>query len=285
MPGHLSTRPLIVETLSGTARVDDVDRPCSLVSGMPEGDEWIVLADLLIDPTWPATGVASASIVGDIGRVALGSVAAAVMTQRRAWHVAADTLAVRRKADGRYDGLAVLSPTVRVLPADVRAGDRDAVVLDDAATLHATVAGEVVELFAQVVEVMRSRGNRDAGGSWAAVADQLGSMALWRDLGRAGEAAEITGKLRRVMASTDEGIDRALVRTRAALTAVTAVEWAGGLSAAAVRATCRPNGVPVATGGPSALSGSYCGPCPLLDEASRRALHVGEWTGAVRRSG
>jgi hypothetical protein len=34
--------------------------------------------------------------------------------------------------------------------------------------------------------------------------------------------------------------------------------------------------VPVAAGRPSALPGNYCGPCPLLDEASRRALHVGE---------
>lgn len=282
MPGHLTTRALLVETLSGTARVEDVDSLHSLVSGTPEGEKWIGLADLLTDPTWPAADVGYASMAGDIARVALGPVAAAVMTQHRAWHVGADTLAVRRNDDGRYDGLAVLSPTVRVLPADIRADDRDAVVLDDAATLHATVVGEVVELFTQVVEVMRSRGNRDVRGIWAAVVDQLGSMVLWGDVGRAGEAAEITGKLRRVMARTDEGIDRALPRTRAALTAV---EWAGGLSAAAVRAMCCPHDLPSAASGPSALPGSYCGPCPLLDEASRRALHVGQWTGNVRRSG
>jgi hypothetical protein len=284
MPGPESTQPLLVETLAGI-----VGNGQSLVAGPPSGDGWVVLADLLTDPTlsdsWHDVGptrrdtddhpASATSMAGQVARVSFEPVVDAVLTQHRAWHLEADALAVRRNDDGRYDGLAVLSPTVRVLPGDPRADDRDAVVLDDVFELHASVADEAADLLAQVLEAARIAGNPGVGGLWASVADQLVSMAVWRRAGRRNGAAAITRRFRRAMAT----VDVTQLTPLSPRDFVTPIAWTGGVSAAVIRAACRPRGLgPIAGGwGPD----GYCGPCPLLDEETRRVLHVDHWPAAT----
>lgn len=233
---------LLVETFSS---LDGRAGQGSLVAGQPDGTGWVLLADLLTDQTVldGNRGVACASMAGDLSRASFEPVVDAVMGQRRAWHLDADALAVHRSTNGRCDGLAVLSPTVRVLPDDPRADDRDAVVLDDVETLRATVADETVALLTQVFDAFRIRGSVGVRGMWGTVADQLGSLSIWRSSGRGANATAITRRFHQAMNLADDPVDRPPVATD----------------------PCEPGK-------------GYCTTCPLRVDGSRQVAYTDYWS-------
>jgi hypothetical protein len=73
------------------------------------------------------------------------------------------------------------------------------VVIDDVDILRAVVADDAVALLTQVFDALRTSGNVGVRGMWGMVADQLGSLAVWRAHNRSEDAAEITRRFHQAM--------------------------------------------------------------------------------------
>jgi hypothetical protein len=263
------------------ARLDAADEDYSYVAGDPreaDGTGWSRLDQAIHDGSildqWfraflagEAKGlrnVAGALLASYLSDTITQTVFKALTTEGRVWPLQAEVLAVRLHPDAWFDGIAVRTTRVRVLPGDPAAGHPDAEVVDDDAALRELVADELVALAAPIFAAVRQRAPFGMPGMWGNLVDAIAAGALWHGRNRR-PRWDATAAYATAAALIDAMAARVpLIRPRPPLERV---EWSGGTAWMAPKTACcllyhaydlpRPE--------------SYCNNCPLRDGDSRRA--------------
>ena len=264
------------------ARLDAADDDYSYVAGDPgeaDGAGWSRLDQALHDGSldrWYRTvlageakglrNVAGALLAVSLSETITQTTFRALWTEGRVWPLRAESLAVRLHPDGWFDGIAVRSTCVRVLPGDPDAGDPDAEVVEDDAALREVVADELVALAAPIFAAVRQRAPFGMTGMWGHFVDAIAAGALWQ-----GRQPRLQGDTKAAYATAAALIDAIaarvpLVRPRPALDRV---DWSGGTVWVAPKTACcllyQVYDLPPPE--------CYCLSCPLRHGDSRRA----EW--------
>ena len=167
-------------------------------------------------------------------------------------------LLVRQHEDGWFDGLAVLDPTVRVLPGDPEAGHPDAVVIEDLARLRRSVMEDLARTLGPVFAAVRRQTRLGMPAMWGGVADSIGFVAV-ADAAAHGEEPRVA--FADALRFVDELVKIAPIpRVRPALVGVPSP---AGVAHEMVRGTCclwyrtQPDPDPRGEG--------YCDSCPRRD--------------------
>lgn len=256
------------------ARLSAADPECTYAVGVPDGDGWEVLGDVLADPArldrWLATvqselaeahaDVAAAYLASFVGFVVAGSVAGAVHRERRGWPIDLDATFVHRTAEGWFDGLALARPAVWVLPDDPAAADRDAEVLADVEALHEAVAREVVAALTPLFEAVRRRASYGVRGMWGLLADEVAGGAVWQANRRGADTREAWAEANLFL---DAIARRAPLKVRPRFIAV---NWSRGVTYVTSRGTCCLFYKTQLD--PDPCGEGYCGTCPLREPDS-----------------
>lgn len=251
---------------------------CRYIAGEPAGEGWFGLDELQSDPgrlhRWlddlvagEAQGrreVAGSYLTAWLGGIVAGPVAAAVLTERRAWPMESGALSIHRDNGGWFDGLAVRRPSLLVLPDDPAAGAADVCVVEDVAALHERVAAGLVGVLRPLFALLRGPARVGAPAMWGGVADAIAATALAQARHRSHDGAAAWHEADRLI----DAVQRAAPAVRARPT-VERVKWSGGLAHFAVRGTCclyfKISGCARDPRGES-----YCTSCPFRDAADRR---------------
>jgi len=178
----------LADTLGRLAAADPY---CTPRAGVPDGDRWTRLQDVLDDPallrTWfdglgaeskGAPDVAASYLASWLGGIVLDPAAWALGSERRTWPLDPRTYWLHRHDDGWFDGFALGSPQLRVVPGDPAAGDADVTVVADVATLRGDLARDAVAVLAPLFVTIRTFAPYGIRGMWGAVADSLGASAV-----------------------------------------------------------------------------------------------------------
>jgi hypothetical protein len=247
------------------AALDPSDGWFTHVAGMPTGDGWVSVDDLVTDPTlvegWleqlldgEANGhrdVAASYLAAWLAGSIAEPVAAALHLHQCAWPVIPGNLAVHRHPDGWFDGLAVAGTELRRVDGDI-------------AVLRQAVADELVALLSPIFETVRRWAPYGTSGMWGSLADGIAADAVQRarSEGRDGRAAWIEAGL--LIDALAARVPQLRVRP-----ALCDVPWSGGEAHLSVRGTCclyyKVSGQPR-----DPFGESYCTTCPLRDDGDRR---------------
>lgn len=263
------------------ARLDAADEDYCYVAGDPreaDGAGWCRLDEALHDGSFldqwyrailagEAKGrrnVAGALLAAYLTDAITQTAFKAFTTEARIWPLHAEVLSVRFRPDGWFDGIAVRTTRIRVLPGDRDAGDPDVEVVEDDATLREIVADELVALAAPIFAAVRQRAPFGMPGMWGNFVDGIAAGVLWQ-----GREPRPRGDTRAAYAIAAEVIDAIadrvpLIRARPRLDRI---DWSGGTVWMAAKTACcllyhthhRPP------------ADAYCANCPLRSDDSRRA--------------
>jgi len=149
----------------------------SLADLPPHVAEWCERARQQDNPAGLAS-VAATAVGGTLVHAVLGRVTAALVLERRAWHVGAHSLAVHRETEL----LAVRDPTLLVLPGDPAAGHPGAEVLPDLPTLLHRVAADAVTTLRPLLEAVRAATRYGLVPLWNSAADAVRGAAHYAPL-------------------------------------------------------------------------------------------------------
>jgi len=275
------------------ARLDAADEDCTYVGGDPgdaDGTGWCRLDEALgdgrvIDDWLQSLLEGEGNWWGDVSGALLAyylpyviadSVVKAFVAERRVWPLEADLLAVRRCSEGSFDGIAVRTTRVRVLPGDPDAGHPDVEVVADEAALRAVLVEELVPLVAVIFAAVRARAPYGIRGMWGNLADGISLSALWQ-VGKNGTEADAGAAFASGLALIAELASRvSLSKMRPRLAPV---PWSGGTGWIAIKTTCCLLYKSRAGVGPEAgrrgvtvdfevdpEDAGYCPLCPFLDD-------------------
>lgn len=264
------------------ARLDAADLDYTYVAGDPEesdGAGWCRLDEALHDGSFldqwyrailagEAKGqrnVAGALLAAYLTDAITQTAFAALTTERKVWPLLAEVLAVRYRSDGWFDGIAVRTTRIRVLPGDPDADDPNAEVVEGDGALREVVADELVALAAPIFAAVRQRAPFGMPGMWGNFVDGIAQGALWQ-----GREPRLRGDTRPAYAIAAQVIDALadrvpLIRARPR---IDRIDWSGGTVWMAAKTACcllyhtydRP---------PAEV---YCANCPLRGDDSRRAM-------------
>jgi ferric iron reductase protein FhuF len=269
----MASRSPLAATLD---RLGTGDEETRLVAGCPVDDGWVVLADAIADQSlidrWfdairttvggPDT-VSASFLASWLGGVIVEPVTRAIILERRAWSVAASDLLVHPHPEGWFDGLAVRTPTVWMLPGDPDAGHPEAVVMEDAAHLRRTVAAELATTLALIFGDVRRRARLGSPAMWGGVADGAGAAAVVDAVARGDDP--VTAFEEAMTLVRDIAAHAPVPRVRPSLVPVA---WSGGIGHEMVRGTCclwyRTQADPDPSGE------GYCSSCPRRDPQEQR---------------
>ncbi len=239
-----------------------------------EDTGWLVLeslvedgiVDRLVDHLLASVGrpeVAGSYLGSHLTNPVISRAVAPLALDRRCPELDPAAVAVHLHADGWFDDVAFLGPTVAVVVGDPAAGQPGTIVLPDIAGLRAWWAVRTVAAVAPLLEAVRARLPFGRRGLWGSVADSVASASL--------AVARATGADARP--SWDEAV--ALLDALAGVTPVSfvrptpfMVEWSGGEACMAVRGTCCLYFRTVAE--PDPTGEGYCTSCPFVDDDHRR---------------
>lgn len=165
----------------------------SVTVGVPAESGWTALDTALGDGTVAAwyeaalrrdavggrSTVAAVRVIGSIAHAVLGRLTAALVAGGRAHDCSAANLAVHHDEDGHLDRVAVRRPAVLVLADDPAAGDPDAVVHPDQASLLAAAGAGAVAVLAPVIEQVRELSRFGVVPAWNVAADSVLGMSTF----------------------------------------------------------------------------------------------------------
>jgi hypothetical protein len=293
------------------ARLDAADDACTYVAGDPgdgDGGGWCRLDEALGDERvldrWFQTLLAGegnwwADVTGELLAYYLPGVIAdsavkALVGQRRVWPIAAEHLAVRHAPEGSFDGIAVRTSRLRVLPEDPEADHPDVEVVADEAALRTVLLDELVPLLTSIFAAIRTRAPYGVRGMWGNFADGIAMAALWR-VRTNGTEADARAAFATAMALIAELAPRVpLAKVRPHLAPV---PWSGGTGWIAIKTTCCLLYKSRARVGPEAgrrgvsvafeldpEDDGYCPSCPFLEEGEHRVASA-YWLEKAARPG
>lgn len=271
----LAEMTLLAETLE---RVHSRDGSFHCVPGVRTGDGWVGVAEIVAEPRllddWLADlaageakgrrDVAGSYLASWLAAAAVKPVAAATHLVRRAWPTSPENLAVHRRHDWWFDGLAVFGNAVFVLSDDPDADNPAATVVADMNRMRERIARELGDLLSPVFRAIRTHAGYGVAGMWGGVADGIAADLLWRarDDGRDGESAWREANL--LIDALAARIP--LLKSRPTLARVERPE---GRAHFAVRGTCCLY-YKVSGHEPSPLGEAYCTSCPFREDSDRQ---------------
>jgi ferric iron reductase protein FhuF len=249
----------------------------TLAAGAPLTGGWVSLRDVVRDDDvlhrWlddllagEAKGrhdVAGSYLAWYLGGIVAEPVVDALVARDRAWPTTAENLYVRRHELGWFDGFAIASPEVYVLPDDERAGDPDARIVRSYDEMQELVAVQVAQLLEPVFAALRRMARFGRRGMWGSVADGIGASTMWAVRARSGDAERAW---RRAVAVTDR-----LARHAPMLTVrpqLELIDCIGGTQPVTVKGTCCLY-YKVHDGVPDPHGEGYCLTCPKRAVESR----------------
>jgi hypothetical protein len=270
-------RPL-EHTLHALSDGDEMNLVLAGETWPPAGECWFLFSEVLDSPDvisgWvdellagEARGrrdVAGSYLSSWIAGTLAGVPAGALIAGSRAWPLEPENIALRRHADGWFDGMALRSAALWVLPDDPDAGHPDVVVVATPDELRARLAAEIVRVVDPMFARVREATRYPSRSMWGSLADGIASMALWRDR-RAGSPDP------EVWERAGEFLDRLesrarLLKDRPTLGEVT---WSGGCHRISVKSTCCLY-FKIFDGEPDPEGEGYCSSCPFRSEESRK---------------
>jgi hypothetical protein len=266
----------LAATLAG---LDATDPHCRCVAGEPDGGDWhrldAALSDGALLDQWyrhilegEAQGrrdVAGSYLASWLGGVVAEPVTAALVGDRRTWPLRAGALAVHRHDGGWFDGLAVLAPTVRVLPGDADRHHPDVEVVDGCDRLRSLLADELVALVEPIHAEVRRRAPFGTAGMWGGLADEIAGGVLWRAHRSGGDALTAWLEASALLDAVADRVPRLRARPR-----LEPIEWSGGTAYFSVKGTCCLF-YKAFEGTPDVRGDGYCTSCPLRPDDWRRA--------------
>jgi hypothetical protein len=269
-------RPLEL-TLQRMSESDEVNLVLAGKVWPPPGHGWFVLSDVLrnsdLASGWvghllsgQASGrrdVAGSYLSASIAGMVAGIPAGAVIAAGRAWPLEPSGIALHLHADGWFDGMALKSPALWVLPDDPDAGDADSTVFPSAGDLRDRLASEIVRVLNPIFAAVRSATGYPARSMWGLLADGIAGMALWRDRSSGTLDPDVWERAVEVIDALQERVR--LMKARPTLAEVTS-----GASCVrfAVKGTCCLY-FKTFDGNPDPDGEGYCSSCPLRSDASR----------------
>ena len=297
MPALREAGPVGNGPLAATlARLDAADESCTYVAGDPsagDGTGWCRLDEALSDDRvideWfesllKGEGNWWGDVTGELLAYYLPSVIAdsatkALVAERRVWPIEAADLAVRQSPEGWFNGIALRSTRVRVLPDDPDADHPDVEVVADEATLRTVLVEELVPLLTSIFAALRTRAPYGIRGMWGNFADGIAHAALWR-VRKNGADADARAAFATAMALIAELASR--VPLSKARPRLESVPWSGGTGWIAIKTTCCLLYKSRASVGPEASRRGVtvdfeidpediCPLCPFLEDGEHRA--------------
>ena len=170
------------------ARLDAADPYCRAVAGVPDGAGWTLVRDLLVEPmileSWfrelrtehhGQADVAGSFLAGWLGGIVLDPVGWAFHVERRAWPLDPDVLWLHRHEEGWFDGFAVASPSLDVLPDDPDAAHPDVRIVADLDVLRRSIARDAVAVLMPLFAAVRRLAPFGIRGMWGNLADSVAS--------------------------------------------------------------------------------------------------------------
>lgn len=256
------------------ARVAARARHLGFTVGRTEGPGWFVMSSVVDDGL---VGRLSARLAASLGRRdAAGSYlgshltgplvsrsVAAVALDRRCPDLDPAAVAAHLHADGWFDDVAFLGPTVAVLAGDPVAGQPGTVVVSGLGELRAWWAARTVVAIAPLLDAVRARLPFGRHGLWGSVADAVAGASL--TVSRAEGAASTTSwaDAASLLDALAAAAPVPLARPRPFM-----VPWSGGEACLPVRGTCCLYYRTVAD--PDPAGEGYCTSCPFVDDGHRR---------------
>jgi hypothetical protein len=243
----------------------------------PAGEGWFVVSEILQKPdvisdfvrslleseAGGRRDVAGSYLASGLSSMVAGVPAGALIASGRAWPLEPEGVAVHLHPDGWFDGMALRSAALWVLPGDPDAGHPDATVLAGPEELRERLAGEIVRVAESLFAAVRSATRYPTRSMWGSLADGIAGMALWRDR-RSGipdpEVWERAGEFLDALEARAR-----LLKDRPTLGAVT---WSGGCHRFSVKSTCCLY-FKVFDGKPDPEGEGYCSSCPFRSVESR----------------
>jgi hypothetical protein len=230
--------------------------------GVPEEPGWLPLDAVDVD-AWCAdarvrdnprglASVAATAVGGALTHAVIGRVTAALLLDRRAWHVDAANLA----AHPERGEAAVRSPRLLVLPDDPAAGAPDATVVADLAALLDRVAAGAVATLTPLFDAVRAATRYGLAPLWNGLADSVRSAATYVPIYAGGVpgASELADALIEALIANG-----AWIRARGA---DVPLRWREREYSIAVRAACCLY---------FKVADAYCMTCPFLDAGARES--------------
>ena len=279
------------------ARLDAVDATCTYVAGDPgqaDGTGWCRLDEALGDGAvldqWLRTllegegnwwgDVTGALLAYYLPGVIADPAIKALVGERRVWPIAAEHLAVRHAPEGAFDGIAVRTSRLRVLPEDPDADHPHVEVVTDEAALRTVLIDELVPLLTSIFAAIRTRAPYGLRGMWGNFADSIATTALWQ-VRQCGTEADARAAFTTALGLITELASRApLAKVRPQLERV---PWSGGTGWIAIKTTCCLLYKSRARVGPEAgrrgvsmdfeidpEDDGYCPSCPFLEHGEHR---------------
>jgi hypothetical protein len=243
----------------------------------PAGDDWFQLSDILQNPG-VVSGFVEALLAGEAGGrrdvagsylasglagVVAGSAAGALIASERAWPLEPEGVAVHLHPGGWFDGLALRSAAVWMLPGDPDEAHPDATVLKSMSELRNRVAAQIVRVADPLFGAVRFATRYPTRSMWGALADGIAGMALWRDR----KSGDLDPD---VWERADQFLDvlQGRARLMKARPTVARVSCDAGCAQFAVKGTCCLYFKTV-DGKPDPNGDGYCSSCPFRSEQSR----------------
>lgn len=261
------------------ARLDAGDEHCRYLAGEPHDPGWypldqVLANDDLLDGWYreirdgEARGrrdVAGSYMASWLSGVVAETVAAALTTEERAWPLDPAGLAVHHHEEGWFDGIAVRSTRLWVLPGDPDAGHPESDVVDDLAALRSVLAAELVEVITPIFAAVRRRAPFGIRGMWGSLADGIVATALWRAHRTGGDVTAVADAAQALVEAVAGRVPALTARPR-----VESVAWRGGTGWFAAKGSCC-LWYKTFDGTPDPRGEGYCTSCPFRDDDSRRA--------------
>jgi hypothetical protein len=267
----------IEHTLKALSEGDDAKLVLAGDAWPPAGDSWFVISDILQNPdvisdfvrfllASEAGGrrdVAGSYLASGLTGMVAGIPAGALIASGRAWPLEPEGVAVHLHPDGWFDGMALRSPALWVLPGDPDEAHPDATVLGSLDELKERLADEIVRVAEPLFAAVRSATRYPTRSMWGSLADGIAGMALWRDR-RSGDPDPAVWERAGKFLDGLEARAR-LLKDRPTLGEVT---WSGGCHRFSVKSTCCLY-FKVFDGKPDPEGEGYCSSCPFRSEESR----------------